>query len=131
MKEPILVDTSVWISFLKGTESPEASLLAEYIWEDAKVYLCPVIIQEILQSISDDSQFNEIQEYLLAFDILNDDIIEMAIGAANLYRSLRKQGITIRKSNDCLIAHYALKNKIRVLHRDRDFDLIFQEFLNY
>jgi predicted nucleic acid-binding protein len=126
MKEPVLADTSVWMNFFKGIESEEVTMLSEYIHEGDTVYLCPVIMQEILQGIMDDQQFIEIREYLLAFDILNDDGVEMAIGAANLYRSLRKKGITIRKSNDCLIAQYAIKHKITVLHMDRDFDLIFQ-----
>jgi predicted nucleic acid-binding protein len=129
MKEPILADTSVWINFLKGMESEEVAILTEYIREGDTVHLCPGIIQEILQGITDDQQFNEIREYLLAFDILNDDGVEMAIGAANLYRSLRKKGITIRKSNDCLIARYAIKHNVTVLHQDRDFDLIFQNHL--
>ncbi len=126
MKEPILADTSVWINFFKGIESEEVTMLSEYIHEGDTVYLCPVIIQEILQGIMDDQQFIEIRKYLLAFDILNDDGVEVAIGAANLYRSLRKKGITIRKSNDCLIAQYAIKHNVTVLHQDRDFDLVFQ-----
>ena len=44
-----------------------------------------------------------------------------AFEAANLYRDLRKKGITIRKPNDCLIAIYAIKNEISILHDDKDF----------
>ena len=52
------------------------------------------------------------------------DPVEAAIGAANLYRMLRKKGVTIRKPNDCLIAQYAIFYDIPVLHSDVDFDQI-------
>jgi predicted nucleic acid-binding protein len=44
--------------------------------------------------------------------------------AAEIYRSLRVRGITIRSSNDCLIAASAILNGIELLHADRDFDYI-------
>jgi hypothetical protein len=34
------------------------------------------------------------------------------------------RGITIRSSNDCLIAATAILNRIELLHADRDFDYI-------
>jgi predicted nucleic acid-binding protein len=37
---------------------------------------------------------------------------------------LRKKGVTIRKPNDCLIAHHAIFYDIPVLHNDVDFDQI-------
>lgn len=124
MNVPILVDTSVWINFFKGVESKEVALLTEYIENDGPVYLCPTIFQEVLQGISNEKEFTEVKDSLLAFPIFNNDAIEMAISSANLYRSLRKRGITIRKSNDCLIAQYAILHSVKVLHQDRDFDLI-------
>jgi predicted nucleic acid-binding protein len=50
--------------------------------------------------------------------------LESALGAVKIYRQLRSKGITIRKSNDGLIAHYAFKYSLNILHKDRDFDLI-------
>ena len=110
MKSPLLADTSVWINFFKGNKSKEVTILTTYIENDNPIFLCPTIVQEILHGINNDKQFREIKKYLLAFKILNDDGLEMAISAANLYRSLRKKGITIRKSNDCLIAQYAINH---------------------
>jgi predicted nucleic acid-binding protein len=94
--------------------------------EDLPVFTCPVIIQEILQGIRDDKSFNEVKISFLALPVLIEDPVEAAVGAAQIYRQLRRKGITIRKSNDCLIAYYALKNSKKVIHRDRDFDLIFR-----
>ncbi|MDH5398967.1 MAG: PIN domain nuclease [Cyclobacteriaceae bacterium] len=124
MKKPLLVDTSVWICFFNGINCPETDLLSTYLEQDGPIYICPTILQEVLQGIRDDKQYAEVREYLLALPILNDDGVEMALSAAGLYRSLRKKGKTIRKSNDCLIAQYAIKHGLKVLHRDRDFDLL-------
>lgn len=128
MNTSIIADTSVWINFFKGVESDEVNELVSFIENDEPLYLCPTIVQEVLQGISNDWQFKKIKEYLLAFPILNDDALEMAISAASLYRTLRKKGITIRKSNDCLIAQYAIKYSLSVLHQDRDFDLILKNY---
>ena len=128
MKGPIIADTSVWINFFKGNDTKEVQELIDYIENDITVYLCPTIVQEVLQGINSDKQFREVLSSLLAFNILNDDGLKMAISAANLYRSLRKKGITIRKSNDCLIAQYAIKHSLQVLHQDRDFDLIMENY---
>ena len=122
----VLVDTSVWIDFFAGLNSKEVELLTRFLEDDTSVYICPVIIQEILQGIKNENTFQQIKESLLALPVLSVDQMEAAIGAAQIYRQLRKKGITIRKSNDCLIAFYALKNRVEVVHRDRDFDLIFK-----
>jgi predicted nucleic acid-binding protein len=124
MNRKFLFDTSVWIDFFSGTENEQSNLLTRFIEEDLPIYNCPTIIQEILQGIRNDKQFNLINESLLELSILNDDPIEAAVGAATIYRKLRKKGVTIRKSNDCLISWYALKNSVQIIHNDRDFDLI-------
>ncbi len=128
MNGPVLADTSVWINFFNGVDSKEVEVLIRYIENDWPVYLCPTIVQEVLQGIKNDKQFKEVLGSLLAFNILNDDGVEMAVSAANLYRWLRKRGITIRKSNDCLIAQYAINHSLQVLHQDRDFDLIMENY---
>ena len=128
MKEPVMIDTSVWIDFFKGSDTPQVNILTEYLETNEKIYLCPIIIQEILQGISNDNQSRKIKKYLMCFRILNDDSLESAIGAVKIYRNLRKKGISIRKSNDCLIAHYALKYSLKIIHDDRDFDMIFKHY---
>jgi predicted nucleic acid-binding protein len=126
MKDGLLFDTSIWIDFFSGTDSAEVKLLAYYLKEDLPVFTCPVIIQEVLQGIRDDKSFEEVKNSFLALPVLTENPVDAAIGAAQIYRHLRKKGITIRKSNDCLIAYYALKKSKRVIHKDRDFDLIFK-----
>lgn len=124
MTEPIIVDTSVWIDFFRGNETAEVRLFSEYLQNNDPVFICPVIIQEILQGIKNDEEYNLIKSYLFVLNVLNDDGIEVAIGAAEIYRNLRQKGKTIRKSNDCIIAWYAIKYSLKILHSDRDFDTI-------
>jgi len=122
--EPLLVDTSVWIDFFRGRKSRECSLLISYIDKNEPVLLCPPVIQEILQGIKEDVDYLSIKERILSFDIVSIEPLEAAVGAADLYRSLRKTGTTVRKSMDCLIAYHAIYFKVALLHKDSDFDRI-------
>ena len=122
----VLVDTSVWIDALNGKKTWQTKLLDQLITENALVVLCPPVIQEILQGIKNDKDFQLVKDNLSGFEMLGIDSMEAAIGAASLYRNVRKQGITIRKSNDCLIAFYSIFCKAALLHNDADFDRIAQ-----
>jgi predicted nucleic acid-binding protein len=82
---------------------------------------------EVLRGIREDNTFHDIKEALLNFHILNNEIMEITNNAINIYRMLRKKGITIRKQNDCLIASYAILNNIQIFHKDHDFELISHE----
>lgn len=124
MSDPILIDTSVWIDFFNGIESDSTKIFTDYLENDLPIFICPIIIQEILQGIKSNKEYRQVKDYLFALNVLNDDAIESALGAIKIYRTLRLKGITIRKSNDCLIAYYAMKYSLKILHKDRDFDNI-------
>lgn len=128
MNEPLLIDTSVWIDFFNGVDSDNVNIFNYYLENDFPIFICPVIIQEILQGIKSEKEYRQVKEYLFALNVLNDDAIEAALGAVKIYRKLREKGITIRKSNDCLIAYYAIKYSLKILHRDRDFDNIIKYY---
>ena len=120
----ILVDTSVWIDYLNASPSKEADYLDELIEKAEPIVICPIIFQEILQGISSDKEYSKVKEQLLYFPLLRADPLEAAIGAANIFRKLRKKGITIRKSNDCLIAWYAINAGASILQKNSDFPQI-------
>ena len=120
----VLVDTSVWIDAFNGKTTWQVKLFKKLIEEDFQIVLCPIIIQEILQGIKAENQFQEIKDTLSGFEVLIIDVIQAAHGAAALYRSVRKHGFTVRKSNDCLIAFYAIYHEVDLLHNDIDFDRI-------
>jgi predicted nucleic acid-binding protein len=124
MSEPLIFDTSVWIEFLRNKSSPESDLLTQYIENDDQVLLVPTILQEVLQGIREDNQYLHIKDILSYFTILQAPPVQAAVGAAELYRGLRKKGLTIRKSNDCLIAFYAIEFSRTLVHLDNDFELI-------
>jgi len=128
MNDPILIDTSAWIDFFNGIESDNTKLFTEYLENDLPIFICQIIIQEILQGIKSDKEYRQVKDYLFALNVLNDDAIEAALGAVKIYRQLRLKGITIRKSNDCLIAYYAIKYSLKILHKDRDFDNIIKYY---
>lgn len=77
-----------------------------------------------MQGVREDAQYELVQGSLLALEQFQIDPFEMAVEAAATYRMLLKQGITIRKANDCLIAQYALMSGMILLHNDADFELI-------
>ncbi|WP_423149112.1 type II toxin-antitoxin system VapC family toxin [Rubrolithibacter danxiaensis] len=119
--EVILIDTSVWINFFKGIETP-ASLFLKNNLANIMIATCPVIMQEVLQGIEKDEEFTKISSYFSDFLLLPpNESYTLAKEAAQLYRNLRKKGLTVRKPNDCLIACYAMRNDISLLQDDRDF----------
>ncbi|SOD79319.1 type II toxin-antitoxin system VapC family toxin [Spirosoma fluviale] len=124
--ESILVDTSVWVDWFsrKNSHTRQINLLEDYLTEKFPVYTTAVVLQEVVQGVREDHTYLIVKDVLLNVPMLRLDPVEAAIGAADLYRSLRKKGVTIRKSNDCLIAHYAIFYDIPVLHNDADFDQI-------
>ena len=119
-----IFDTSVWIDFFKGIKSDQTQLLVYLLENDLPVYYCPVILQEVLQGIKKDTEFKDVKDVFTVLNKLVEDPYQAATSAAEIYRNLRKKGITIRKGNDCLIAWYALKKSLEVIHNDRDFDII-------
>ncbi len=121
----ILADTSVWIDSLHNKDLPHVWALKESL-KDANVCCCPTIVQEVLQGIRDDLSYQLLKEQFLQLEIFISEQLYMAIETAQLYRYLRKKGVTIRKPNDCIIAWYAINNKVKLLHSDSDFDLIAQ-----
>lgn len=118
-----IVDTSVWIDLFNGEDSKE-SLALQNLIATGEVYLCPIIYQEILQGVRDDFKFREVKNSLGFFNMVRAEFPLLQDTAIDLYRSLRKKGITIRKANDCLIAAYALLFNLPILHKDKDFTQI-------
>lgn len=120
----IVVDTTVWIDFFNGRDARHVDELAGLIDRDAGVALTDVVLAEVLQGIGSDDAYRQVDERLGAFDILCLDTLEDFRRAASLYRGARRQGITIRRTLDCLIASVCVRESLPILHNDRDFDLL-------
>jgi hypothetical protein len=120
----IVVDTTVWIDFLNGRNEPHVERLAGMIDTDQGIALTDVTLTEVLQGIRDESQVRLVDERLSAFDILRLESLDDFRRAAELYRTARRQGVTIRRTIDCLIASVCIRERLPLMHNDADFDLL-------
>ena len=119
----VLVDITVWIDFFGGKSTSGVDELERLLNEGEDICTCGIILTEVLQGIREGEDY---QRTLSRFDSflylpMNRQVF---VRAAEIYRSLRHRGITIRKPVDCVIASVAIEHDIAFLHNDRDFDPI-------
>jgi predicted nucleic acid-binding protein len=115
----LLVDTSVWIEVFRKRNP----LRLEDTAPLDEVATCLPVIQEVLQGFRDDRAFDLARDAMTSMPIVESPLnLALFEEAANLYRSARRAGLTVRSGVDCLIAACAIRNGLTVLHRDRDFD---------
>ena len=117
----ILVDTTVWVDFFKGRNTPEVLTLESMIADSEDICVCGVVLTEVLQGLRDDHEYRRTLSCFEAFLFLPMSR-KTFIKAADLYRALRRRGLTIRKPIDCMIAAVALEHGVPLLHNDRDFE---------
>ena len=123
----ILIDTTVWIDFFAGRDLPHVTKLEQLIRDDENLALCGIVLTEILQGIADDGVYRRVRRDLAPLVMLpmTDAVF---VRAADMYRFLRRSGITIRKSHDCIIAATVIDHRCQLLHNDKDFDPIEERF---
>jgi len=121
----MLVDSSVWISFLRGDTTVEVDLLVKALERADPVWLAPPILQEVLQGADSPEGFKRWDRILGELPMLVEpDARTAARAVAHLYARCRWAGVTPRSAADCLIAVHAIDGEMPLLHRDRDFVLI-------
>jgi hypothetical protein len=116
----VLVDTSVWIDFFSSKPHPHVKTLENLIFNREDLCLCGIVLTEVLQGIREDSEFQRTRD-LLTNLILLPMAYSIFLRSAEIYRTLRKKGVTIKKPMDCMIAAVAIENDIPLLHNDKDF----------
>ncbi len=117
----ILADTSVWIDYFNGSITPHTDTLDTALFAGT-VAIADLIFLEILQGFKNDKDYAKARDRLAKLDqysIFNNEMVEQC---AENYRALRKKGITIRKTNDVIIATYCIKHQMPLLYLDRDFN---------
>lgn len=120
----LLIDTSVWIKLFRNTNDDFKQTLIEAI--DGKDYYLSRFTQtELLQGARNEKEWSELDDYLSTQDYI-DPGIQSWSHAARIYYELRRQGITVRNTIDCLIAASAIECDLLLLHNDRDFEAIAQ-----
>ncbi|MCD9025592.1 type II toxin-antitoxin system VapC family toxin [Cohnella silvisoli] len=122
----IMVDTSVWIDFFNGVESSEKEQLRKLIVSEANIAITDIILTEVLQGIRDNKNYDHVKLTLMQLNIVHAIPLDTYIHAADIYRTCRDKGFTIRKTNDCLIAAVTIESESHLLHKDKDFTAISQ-----
>ena len=116
----VLVDTSVWVDFFNGKISDQTEKLDHYL-SSTVIIVGDLILAEVLQGFRSDKDYQIAKSLLTELELVQLYNSDLAIKSAQNYHTLRKQGITIRKTIDCLIATYCIETKTPLLFSDRDF----------
>lgn len=123
----VIIDTTVWIDFFQGTRNPETDWLYTEL-DRQRLGLTDLILCEVLQGVRDEVAAKDLDRKLLKLEVFETGGVDLAREAARNYRKLRHGGHTVRKTIDCLIATFCIREQHSLLHRDRDFDS-FEKFL--
>ena len=117
----ILVDSSVWIDYFRGVATPASDRLDTLLGQEP---LCvgDLTLTEVLQGLTSDRDFDRGLRLLDTLQIVAVGGRDIAVAAARNYRRLRLNGVTVRKTIDCLIATRCLEDGYALLYSDRDFD---------
>ena len=118
---PILVDTSVWIDLFRGRRTPQVARLEGLVGRE-ELIIGDLILAEILQGIRDEGDVARVDAAFVAYRVAPLVGEEISRQSAANHRRLRRQGITVRTTVDCLIATWCLVNRVALLHADRDFE---------
>jgi predicted nucleic acid-binding protein len=117
----VIVDTTVWVDYLNDVTTPETDWLDQQLARQP-LGLLDLMVCEILQGLSSDEEATRVLRDLRRFHLFEIGGLDLATAAARNYRILRTQGRTVRKTIDCLIATFCLRERHSLLHCDRDFD---------
>ena len=116
----IVVDSSVWIDYFTGIDSKQTNTL------DNTLGLKPVaigdlILTEVLQGFRHDKDYKAARVLFKDVTIFEMLGTKMALKSADNFRTLRRKGITVRKTADVIIASFCIDRKLPLLFSDKDF----------
>ena len=116
----IVVDSSVWIDFLNGRNAPHVRRLRAALGTD-EIIVGDLMLCEVLQGLDSERAAREVESLLRRFEIVPMAGEAIATAAARNFRSLRRRGITVRKTIDLFIGTWCIENRRPLLHNDSDF----------
>jgi hypothetical protein len=117
----IVVDTSVWVDFLRDTPSRESRLLDDLLPRE-RIIVGDLVLCEVLNGVTTEAVARRTEELLREFLVVRMVDDALAAEASRHFRHLRRRGITMRKTIDLLIGTWCIRNRHQLLHRDRDYD---------
>ena len=118
----ILVDSSVWIDYFRGTLTVQTERLDALLGSEP-LAVGDLVLTEVLQGFNSERDFNQARKLLTSLEVVEIGGREIAIQAARHFHTLRLLGVTVRKTIDMLIATFCIENDYALLYSDRDFDL--------
>lgn len=116
----ILVDSSVWIDYFNGLDSPHTRKVDEILGQQ-EIITTELVVVEVLQGFRILKDFEATLKVLDAFRFETAGGRDVAVQAARNYVYLRSLGFTIRKTIDTIIATKCIMSGFQLLHNDRDF----------
>jgi predicted nucleic acid-binding protein len=116
----IVVDSSVWIDFLNGRKASHVERLQAALGVD-EIIVGDLMLCEVLQGLGTERDARQVESLLRRFEVVPMAEEAIAVSAARNFRSLRRRGITIRKTIDLLIGTWCIENRRPLLHNDSDF----------
>ncbi len=123
----IVVDSSVWIDYFTGNDTPEADHLDSLLGQEL-IAIGDLVLAEVLQGFRADKDFRKARDLLLSLHVVNMLDTTIALKSAGNFRALRKMGLTVRKTVDSIIATFCIENQLSLLQSDKDFQP-FQKYL--
>ena len=124
----IFVDSSVWIDYFNGRKSAETTYLNSLLKVEP-IGLGDLVLIEVLQGFRRDRDYTTAKDLLTSLKIFTLGGQDIALKSADNFRWLRKNGITVRKTVDVLIATFCIGENLPLLHSDKDFEA-FHTYLN-
>ncbi|MFT4137342.1 PIN domain-containing protein [Microbacterium sp.] len=120
----MIVDTSVWIEFLRPGSSVAGDRLAQMIERGDRIVIPETVLLELLSGPTDELVAARRRRMLESFEIAPAEPLADTLRSAALQRECRRAGETVRSLGDCLIAAAALRLALPIVHRDRDFEVL-------
>ena len=117
----LFVDTSVWIDYFNGAETPGAARLDAALGQ-RQILLGDLVLAELLSGFTTEREARVALDWLSPFDCVTIGGPDLAVASAPNHRYLRRKGATVPKTIDLLIGTYCLVHDHELLHSDRDFE---------
>jgi predicted nucleic acid-binding protein len=118
----LVVDSSVWIDYFNDVDHPACELLDQLLGHgEIRIIVPDLVLFEVLRGFRSEADHRQARRLMEGLRVEAAVGADLALLAAQHYRSLRAHGFTVRHAIDVLVAAFCIENDYALLHRDRDF----------
>jgi predicted nucleic acid-binding protein len=118
----IVVDSSVWVAQFRGRPTRTTEFLAAQVRRNTAIGITDVVYMELLRGARTKAELGRVRLSIGETTILRMQELGDFEFAADLYRTARTKGHTVRRATDCMIAAVCIRESVPLLHDDADFD---------